>query len=186
MKFTGDECSDSDLEDALIGSFWLTYDGDVNTSSPQAHRMSSDIYMASLEAIAMTEYDHQGALQFNPMVHQTFDAVWALATALTRTDRVMRRSPINRRGGIDSFTYGDRITRLRLKGQLLRTDFRGPSGRVRFKSNGDRLGSLAIRQYQGRKDAFRTVAFYDNASDQIAFVRQLLFNTGDNSPPSGR
>ncbi|EDV22613.1 uncharacterized protein TRIADDRAFT_28937, partial [Trichoplax adhaerens] len=73
-----------------------------------------------------------------------YDAIWALALGLNRTDEILREKYAR---NLSSFNYNDNITAHILVDALNNVSFIGLSGRIAFV-DGNRVGNVMVMQYQ--------------------------------------
>ncbi|KAL9965837.1 hypothetical protein ACROYT_G029691 [Oculina patagonica] len=76
-----------------------------------------------------------------------YDAVWAIALALNRTEEYLKENKSLL--SIDNFTYTNKVVMEYFKRSLEETNFTGVTGPVQFTSDGDRMGYMKIEQLQG-------------------------------------
>lgn len=108
-----------------------------------------------------------------------YDAVWAIALALKKTEEHLRR--LNPSQSIVNFTYVNEDIMKQFNSYLNKTQFQGLTGPVQFTSKGDRMGYMKIEQLQDWKE--RTVSLYLQQNDSILDVPASRFIWQGTGPP---
>ncbi|ESN97887.1 hypothetical protein HELRODRAFT_101913 [Helobdella robusta] len=95
-----------------------------------------------------------------------YDAVWALALALNKTQTALQR----RGKSLEEFNYTSNEMMIEISQALNDTNFMGASGQVIFNDKGDRISWVQIEQMKGGR--YERVGVYDSMKDNLLLDAQ--------------
>ncbi|XP_025097922.1 gamma-aminobutyric acid type B receptor subunit 2-like, partial [Pomacea canaliculata] len=144
------DCSPGQLIEAVEGHF----DTGILSINPRSERAISgwlpSEFTAAYKAAAGGRH-----LPGDTIVSQGYDAVWALALALNRTQEQLTGSS----KGLEDFTYENSEMARMLYNNLLQVSFTGVRGPITFDANGDPVGLVSVGRVQGGEK--QTVCVYN-------------------------
>ncbi|XP_072039548.1 gamma-aminobutyric acid type B receptor subunit 2-like [Amphiura filiformis] len=136
-------------------------------STTRVSNMNADEYSARYNSFVSNTQESLVGLDHGPY---GYDAVWAVALALEKADKILKE--MDPPSSLLDFNYtNDNMTRL-FYDQFSATDFEGISGKVQFTNTGDRLGPMRLKQVQNNQtpaDSFTHV-------EEFQVISVLLFS----------
>ncbi|XP_055338709.1 gamma-aminobutyric acid type B receptor subunit 1-like isoform X3 [Paramacrobiotus metropolitanus] len=165
----GVTCTKDELQEALEGHLTLE---PFNKNSPGVSTISgltTEQFFKALEP-RMTTRSRERASYAEATL--AYDAVWAIALALTKSIQVL--AEFGKR--LEDFTYSDEFTSQVIYNATERTEFEGVSGRVSFTYEGDRIAETQIAQMQDGE--YKILGCYNPNTDEIGWEDAVSLRTG--------
>ncbi|XP_060821686.1 uncharacterized protein LOC132910175 isoform X3 [Bombus pascuorum] len=139
-----EECTPSQLSQTQNGLIIVESHGAALENEISSSGLTSNNFTLELRKRSATDSKFEG---------QTYDAVWAMALALEKTENILNKDNIS----VVQYTHARKDIALRLLEQLKLLRFNGVSGPVSF-DGADRVGITAFSQIYGND--FRRIAIF--------------------------
>ncbi|XP_038214710.1 gamma-aminobutyric acid type B receptor subunit 2 [Zerene cesonia] len=148
-------CARSQLAKALEGLVSVTAHRGIVGNVASFSGLTNEMFHREMEAVGVP---------ISPFAPHTYDAVWAIALALSRAEHLWRTSDSNttKTLGLGHFDYDRKDMAEEFLNQLGNLSFLGVSGPVSF-NGADRIGMSAFYQIQGGRP--KTVALYTHGKE---------------------
>jgi len=168
------------LARGILGSTDLTWAMDATLATPSGK---------SPPELKQEYYDYMSASQPNDtpndFVAMVYDATWAWALAM---NAYVQENP-SFFANFDHTSANEASPYLgAIHAKILEQDFVGASGRVQFDSNGDRMGGLEVRQYDGSSYILKGTCTVQSClfTDAIDFRLEAAWDPAEPSIMQGR
>ncbi|XP_071485505.1 gamma-aminobutyric acid type B receptor subunit 1-like [Diadema antillarum] len=155
-------CTAEQLKEAL--QYHITTEGMMlkPDDTPSISGMTSKEFLARLDKkIEQSPASTSGY----PEAPLAYDAVWALALALNKTQTRLANSSLR----LENYTYANKEIANEIYMALNSSNFEGISGTVAFTSTGDRLARTQIEQMVDGK--YHKIGYYDYANDNLTWLK---------------